>query len=477
VEDLKPLVEKAQAGDVKAYGEIVGRLQDMVYGYAFSLLGDFHLAQDAAQEAFIQAYRDLNMLRKPLAFPSWLRRIVFKYCDRTLRQRRPRTGSLDAATSEPVSNEPGPMETAEKRELKYRVLAAIRNLPQDQRMVTTLYYINGYSVNDIANFLETPAGTVKRRLYDSRKKLKERMMEMVAEELKASKPGPDFRALIEKAAVLQSQKKYHEALAVHQQAVSVASHDGQISVGAETYPRFMGSYMKEGAGLQFAEGILTGVPADPSPEQMLKTIEQLILAGWGFVGGEKPERAAEQAERVLEYAETIKGRPWYRFYRSGALSLLYRAAVLQGNEAEVARRLDDVHANLAAYERDLAAACPGLNRSTDTDDKEKRAWFDGVGNAYHNLAVNVPRSRGDNVEALRLMRRATELRDLWVTYSILSAWALSVEGDRQASLGYLKRAAESDGGKYLKALRRNFDEYEDFAPVREDRDFLAVLAE
>lgn len=60
MEDLKTLVIRSRSGDLDAYGEIVRRFQDMAYGYAYSVLGDFHLAQDVAQEAFIQAYRDLK---------------------------------------------------------------------------------------------------------------------------------------------------------------------------------------------------------------------------------------------------------------------------------------------------------------------------------------------------------------------------------------------------------------------------------
>ncbi|NIR02616.1 MAG: RNA polymerase subunit sigma-24, partial [Gemmatimonadales bacterium] len=65
--------------------------QDMAVGYAYSILGDFHLAEDAAQEAFVQAYLDLRKLRVPQAFPSWLRRIVFKQCDRFTRRKRVHT--------------------------------------------------------------------------------------------------------------------------------------------------------------------------------------------------------------------------------------------------------------------------------------------------------------------------------------------------------------------------------------------------
>ena len=60
----------------------------MSYGYAYSLLRDAHLAEDAAQEAFVDAYRHLDDLRTPAAFPGWFRRVVFKHCDRITRGRR-----------------------------------------------------------------------------------------------------------------------------------------------------------------------------------------------------------------------------------------------------------------------------------------------------------------------------------------------------------------------------------------------------
>ena len=60
METLKSLVIRAQAGDLDAYSTLVQQFQDIAVGYAYSILGDFHLAQDAAQEAFIEAYNSLS---------------------------------------------------------------------------------------------------------------------------------------------------------------------------------------------------------------------------------------------------------------------------------------------------------------------------------------------------------------------------------------------------------------------------------
>ena len=70
VEELGSLVVRARSGSLDAYGAIVRRFQDLAYGYAYSLLGDFHLAEDVAQEAFLEAYRHLVDLREPAAFPG-----------------------------------------------------------------------------------------------------------------------------------------------------------------------------------------------------------------------------------------------------------------------------------------------------------------------------------------------------------------------------------------------------------------------
>lgn len=190
-DQLKLQVARAQAGDLDAFGQIVRQFQDMAYGCGYAVLGDFHLAQDAAQEAFIEAYRKLAQLRQPEAFPGWFRRIVLKHCDRITRGKGVPTTTLAAAAGT-AANGMDPAQAMEKHEMQEKVLTAIRSLPEHQRMATTLFYINGYSQNDIAEFLEVPVTTVKKRLHDSRNRLKERMINMVEETLHKNAPDERF---------------------------------------------------------------------------------------------------------------------------------------------------------------------------------------------------------------------------------------------------------------------------------------------
>ncbi len=106
MDDLPWLVSAAQRGDLDAFAALVGRYQDLAFATAYARLGDVHLAQDAAQEAFLQVHRDLPMLREPSAFPSWLRRIVAKHADRLVRGKRVRTVALDAAIERWMGSDP-----------------------------------------------------------------------------------------------------------------------------------------------------------------------------------------------------------------------------------------------------------------------------------------------------------------------------------------------------------------------------------
>ena len=188
MQELTLFITRAQGGDTEAYDEVVRQFQDRAVAYAYFLLGDFHLAQDAAQEAFCEAFMCLSTLHEPLAFPGWLRRIIFKQCDRIRRKKQVATVRLEAALSEsnPTCE---PHLASEKREMALEVQRAIATLTPAQRIVVLLFYLGGHSQNQIAEWLDVPVTTVKRRLYTARHKLKEKMIEMIQEDLQERRPS------------------------------------------------------------------------------------------------------------------------------------------------------------------------------------------------------------------------------------------------------------------------------------------------
>ena len=163
--------DSSPAARREAFGELVIRFQDMAFACAFAVLGDVYLAQDTAQEAFVVAWQKLAQLREPAAFPGWLKRIVLTQCNRLTRCKRLQIVPLEEEVNA-SANDPGPHAAAERQDLLAKVLHAINALPENERLVTTLFYIDGYTQADIGDFLELPVSTVNKRLYSARQRLK-----------------------------------------------------------------------------------------------------------------------------------------------------------------------------------------------------------------------------------------------------------------------------------------------------------------
>jgi RNA polymerase sigma factor (sigma-70 family) len=179
------LVRKAQAAEGKAreeaFGELIAPFTSVAHGWAYNVLGDTHLAQDVVQEAFLTAYQKIDQLRDPAAFPAWLKRIVLTYCNRVTRRKSPYLLPLEdentgADESTPLHDDPAV--SAEEREREEQVNRAVQGLPEQERVVTELFYITGYSQQEIAEQLALPLTTVKKRLQYARERLRETMPPM-----------------------------------------------------------------------------------------------------------------------------------------------------------------------------------------------------------------------------------------------------------------------------------------------------------
>ena len=189
---MRDLVQQMQAGDLDAFGTLVERHQSMVFGTVLAIVENVHDAQDAAQEVFLQAWQDRGYLSDPDRFPAWLCRIARNRSYDLLRRRRSTTPLDGLAPIRVESDEATPHERAERGEMAQSVHDALQSLSEPNRFATTLYYLGGHTIREVAEFLSVPPGTVKRRLHESRKQLKERMIDMVAEHLEANLPTPEF---------------------------------------------------------------------------------------------------------------------------------------------------------------------------------------------------------------------------------------------------------------------------------------------
>ncbi|NQX44904.1 sigma-70 family RNA polymerase sigma factor [Paenibacillus tritici] len=164
-------IEEAQKGNAEAFRELSRHVRGMAYVVAYDMLGDVQLAEDAVQEAFLEAYMNLGSLQEPAAFPGWFKTIVVRQCHRQLRRERLALLPMEAAAHVAEST-PGVAEIAERKEWTRVLHSSVAELSAKLRVPLQLFYFYGYSLQEISVYLGIPPGTLKKRLHDGRRKLK-----------------------------------------------------------------------------------------------------------------------------------------------------------------------------------------------------------------------------------------------------------------------------------------------------------------
>ena len=170
---LAVLLTRCKTGEDEAISTLVRRFQPWGLYLANQILSDTDLAEDAVQEAFLAVLAHLSDLREPEAFTGWFRRIVTTYALRIARNRK----ELPLADGmEPVSEEGLSLEHPDEADLKEKVREALKNLTPVSRETTELFYFDELSCAEIADVLQIPKGTVRRRLHDSREQLRSMLL-------------------------------------------------------------------------------------------------------------------------------------------------------------------------------------------------------------------------------------------------------------------------------------------------------------
>lgn len=163
--DESDLIGRAKRGDTHAYEELVYAHQGIAFRTAYVIAGNAADAEEATQDGFVKAWRALGSFREGAPFRPWLLEIVANEARNRRRSAGRRTHlALRAATEQPSGDAaPSPEASLLSAEVRHRLLAAVNELPDDQRTVIALRFFVGLSEHEAAETLQVPEGTVKSR--------------------------------------------------------------------------------------------------------------------------------------------------------------------------------------------------------------------------------------------------------------------------------------------------------------------------
>ncbi len=157
--DERDLVPRAQKGDVDAFNVLVSRWEKRIYNYLLRLAPDADEAFDLSQETFLKAFQNLKRLDAPERFGPWLYRIAHNEAISFLRRKKPESDPPEQSTGRPAAFGMAAVE------ISIAVEKALSVLTAEQRESVILKICEGFKFEEIASILDTPASTIKSRVY------------------------------------------------------------------------------------------------------------------------------------------------------------------------------------------------------------------------------------------------------------------------------------------------------------------------
>ncbi len=163
------LVARVRAGDTRAFDALVHAYMRQAFQLAYRVVGHREDAEDLVQESFLAAYQYLDSYDSERPFGPWLMRIVL---NRGSNLRRSRTRRETEPEVDAVSTAPSALEESERAETGVVLTKALANLSERQRMIVTLFDVDGMTSTEIGEMLDLSAGTVRWHLHEARKTLR-----------------------------------------------------------------------------------------------------------------------------------------------------------------------------------------------------------------------------------------------------------------------------------------------------------------
>jgi RNA polymerase sigma factor (sigma-70 family) len=164
------LIGRILDGDTSGYAVLVERYKDLAFTIAFRILGKREDAEEVVQDAFVKAFQNLSSFRQKAKFSTWLYRIIYNTAISRHRQKKSGWQSIEEITVPDYAME----FIAEEEQDRHKMLdTAMQQLPEEDRILLSLYYVDESSVDDLHSILGISKANVKIKLFRARKRLQE----------------------------------------------------------------------------------------------------------------------------------------------------------------------------------------------------------------------------------------------------------------------------------------------------------------
>lgn len=167
------LIKRILDGDQAAYGQLVNAYKDLVFTLALRMLRHREEAEEAAQDAFIKAYKSLDKFKGDSKFSTWIYRVTYNTCLDSIKKNKKHINnvSIDEFTINKIETIDNALEEMIKAEKSNLIKQCINRLPSEDSYILTLYYFEELTLEELSKIIDVSSNTLKVKLFRARKKL------------------------------------------------------------------------------------------------------------------------------------------------------------------------------------------------------------------------------------------------------------------------------------------------------------------
>lgn len=172
------LIESVRKGNNHAFEILVNQYKDMVFSICIKITEDYHLAEEAAQDAFLKSYQQIARFKGQSKFSSWLYKIALNTSYNKIRGRKP-VEQFSYQVDEPISSMPEGFDLLHQQDQQKCINLALNQLDKLDALIVSLFYIEQQSIDELVLITDLSKSNVKVKLFRARNKLKEFMEPML----------------------------------------------------------------------------------------------------------------------------------------------------------------------------------------------------------------------------------------------------------------------------------------------------------